>query len=232
MHNHCTMVRRMWVSHGTYSLRSGEHVTHSEGFETRPCAVPLFGVDERARGTCSACHGGYKHPRNHPADEPAPRFEINAARTDHGTRDPDTGQPIVRPRYAVHDGSAYWLDGSRILMAAPLVANPEFPKLLRPDWSAEHEVDTLFPEWEALATAAGPTESEARERIEAWLNKHAPGFPDVSLCSDGGGVWAFWIADHDSTSYLHPNGRVEWYGTGWPDLYRYDGDTGSWSVVG
>jgi hypothetical protein len=76
-----------------------------------------------------------------------------------------------------------------------------------------------------------PTETAARAAIEKWLAEHAPGYPDYSLCEDGDDGWAFWIATEDTTSYLHHDMRIEWYGTGWPDCYAYDGDTGMWSAV-
>lgn len=75
------------------------------------------------------------------------------------------------------------------------------------------------------------SEEDARERIEAWLAKEVPGFPDYSMAEDGDYSWSFWVAEQDTTSYLHSNGRIEWYGTGWPHNYQYDGDTGMWSSV-
>lgn len=74
-----------------------------------------------------------------------------------------------------------------------------------------------------------PTEDAARAAIEAWLDRAAPGYPDYSLCQDGDDGWAFWITPNDTTSYLHADLRVEWYGTGWPGDWEYDGDTGNWS---
>ena len=72
------------------------------------------------------------------------------------------------------------------------------------------------------------SEEDARKAIEAWLDKHVPGYPDYSLCEDGEKSWAFWITWHDTTSYLHWNGRIEWYGSLWPDHYDYDEGTGNW----
>ena len=40
--------------------------------------------------------------------------------------------------------------------------------------------------------------------------------------------WAFWVATQDTTSYVHEDLSIEWYGTGWPHNYEYDGDTGNW----
>jgi len=82
-----------------------------------------------------------------------------------------------------------------------------------------------------LAPEVRLSEDDARERIEAWLAKEEPGYPDYSMIPDGDYSWAFWIAEQDTTSYLHSNGRIEWYGTGWPHNFQYDGDTGMWSSV-
>ena len=75
------------------------------------------------------------------------------------------------------------------------------------------------------------SEEDARQRIEAWLAKEVPGCPAYSIAEDGDYSWSFWVAEQDSTSYLHSNGRIEWYGTGWPHQFQYDGDTGLWSSV-
>jgi hypothetical protein len=80
--------------------------------------------------------------------------------------------------------------------------------------------------------AKRPPEAEARKAIESWLDAHAPGYPTYSLCEDGEDGWAFWIADTDTTSYLHHDLRIEWYGTDWPDRVREDADTGMWVDVG
>ena len=88
-----------------------------------------------------------------------------------------------------------------------------------------------------------PSEEAARAAIEAWLDEHAPGYPEYSLCEDGDEDsaenkcgWAFWICPYDTTSYLHEDLSVEWYGTGWDEdpeyrTYKYDGDTGNWHEV-
>jgi hypothetical protein len=74
-----------------------------------------------------------------------------------------------------------------------------------------------------------PSEAAARAAIEAWLNEQAPGYPDYSICEDGDDGWSFWIATQDTTSYLHHDMRIEWYGTGWPEWYAYNPDDGIWS---
>jgi len=75
-----------------------------------------------------------------------------------------------------------------------------------------------------------PVEADARAAIEAWLDEHAPGYPTYKMVEDGDNVWAFWVAEQDTTSYLHADLTVEWYGTTWPDLCDYDGDSGVWST--
>jgi hypothetical protein len=83
-----------------------------------------------------------------------------------------------------------------------------------------------------------PSLSEARAVIEAWLDEWAPGYPDYSLCEDGDDEsaenkcgWAFWVAPMDTTSYLHEDLTVEWYGTQWPEDFEYDEDTGNWTEL-
>ena len=73
-----------------------------------------------------------------------------------------------------------------------------------------------------------PSEADARVAIEAWLDEHAPGYPRYGICEDGELCWAFWIAEQDTTSYVHADLSIEWYGTGWPDVYEVDEDSGLW----
>lgn len=74
-----------------------------------------------------------------------------------------------------------------------------------------------------------PTEAEARAAIEAWLDENEPEYPCYGLCQDGDLCWAFWVAEQDTTSYVHENLSIEWYGTGWPSLYEVDEDSGMWT---
>ena len=76
-----------------------------------------------------------------------------------------------------------------------------------------------------------PSEEDARTAIEAWLDVNAQGYPTYSLIKDGDDGWAFWIVDQDTTFYVHPDLRIEWYGTGWPEIYEYDGDYGIWKEI-
>ena len=83
-----------------------------------------------------------------------------------------------------------------------------------------------------------PTEAAARAAIEAWLSEYAPGYPDYSLWEDGDESvapnkcgWGFCVSPHDSTSWVHEDLRIEWYGTGWPESLTYDPDFGRWDEV-
>ncbi len=37
--------------------------------------------------------------------------------------------------------------------------------------------------------------------------------PEPYLVPDGEKCWAFWLDEQDTTSYIHEDGSVEWYGT-------------------
>ena len=39
----------------------------------------------------------------------------------------------------------------------------------------------------------------------------------LTIIEDGDDAWAFWVHEDDATSYVHSDGKIEWYGTGWPD---------------
>ena len=59
-------------------------------------------------------------------------------------------------------------------------------------------------------------EPRARKIIRKWLKEEYPGEdPPFNLIEDGDSHWAFWILPDDTTSYLHPDGLVEWYGSAW-----------------
>jgi hypothetical protein len=96
---------------------------------------------------------------------------------------------------------------------------------------------------EMAASEAGPDGSELSERlgrlpeadvrliVDAWLDEQAPGYPTYTLTEDGEDGWAFWIVPQDTTSYVVPDGRIQWMGTGWPENYSYDELTGAWLEV-
>jgi hypothetical protein len=73
-------------------------------------------------------------------------------------------------------------------------------------------------------------ENEAIKIVEDWLKAVEPEHPDYTIVEDGDLSWAFWISPHDSTSYLHSDGRVEWCGSCW-DQHGYDSETGNWDEI-
>jgi hypothetical protein len=73
-----------------------------------------------------------------------------------------------------------------------------------------------------------PPEADVRRIVNEWLDEHAAGWPVYMLEEDGDDGWAFWIAPQDTTSYIGPDLRIQWAGTGWPDTCSYDGLTGEW----
>lgn len=71
-----------------------------------------------------------------------------------------------------------------------------------------------------------PTRHEAESAIEEFLiqalevdRKQVQGLlGDLTLDSDGVSGWSFTVADGDTTSYVHSDLKIEWYGTSWtPD---------------
>ena len=100
------------------------------------------------------------------------------------------------------------------------------------------EADMSHPKTTESSSSRRPDITKARAAIEAFLDEHVPGYPEYSLCEDGDDDsaenkcgWAFWIAPMDTTSYLHEDLTIEWYGTMWPDDYVQDEETGQWLEV-
>ena len=62
-------------------------------------------------------------------------------------------------------------------------------------------------------------ESATREAIDKFLVSRLGAEPDniphYDLDADGERCWSFWVLEEDTTSYVHPDLRIEWYGTGW-----------------
>ncbi len=58
-----------------------------------------------------------------------------------------------------------------------------------------------------------PTDEQAEAAIESFLTELLGVAPPFSKCEDGDDGWAFWINEFDTTSYLHHDLKVEWYGT-------------------
>lgn len=64
-----------------------------------------------------------------------------------------------------------------------------------------------------------PPESNARLVIEEWLIDILGQVPSYRLSEDGEDSWAFLVCAEDTTSYLHSDMTVEWYGTIWDETY-------------
>lgn len=67
-----------------------------------------------------------------------------------------------------------------------------------------------------------PTEEKAREAVETFLEDVLGNVPDFTLAEDGDATsapgkcgWAFWVRHTDTTSYIHEDLSIEWYGTSW-----------------
>ena len=57
------------------------------------------------------------------------------------------------------------------------------------------------------------SEQAARATIEAWLQDRFDTIPSYGMIEDGETSWAFWIDADDTTSYVHADLSIEWYGT-------------------
>ena len=72
---------------------------------------------------------------------------------------------------------------------------------------------------DALQERALRTDQDAREAmhsyVDAWLGQKLGAHPEFTLCRDGEDSWSFWVLEDDTTSYVHADGRFEWYGTSW-----------------
>lgn len=62
----CTQLRRMLVKHGTLNIVTGDTDVTSEEWVELACDAPLFGDEERKRGTCRSCAAGWTHEHNYP----------------------------------------------------------------------------------------------------------------------------------------------------------------------
>jgi hypothetical protein len=62
-----------------------------------------------------------------------------------------------------------------------------------------------------------PTEEAARAAVDAFLLAQLGEVPWYSLNEDGDEHWSFWVRSEDTTSYVHADLSIEWYGTAWPD---------------
>ena len=62
-----------------------------------------------------------------------------------------------------------------------------------------------------------PTKRNAERAIRAFLRGalDTRRLPFFVMTHDGEDAWSFWITDDDTTSYVHSDLRIEWYGTSW-----------------
>jgi hypothetical protein len=59
-----------------------------------------------------------------------------------------------------------------------------------------------------------PPREKAEVAVDSFLEEKLGAVPPhYTLSEDGDVGWAFWIRHEDTTSYLHPDMRIEWYGT-------------------
>lgn len=78
-----------------------------------------------------------------------------------------------------------------------------------------------------MAKGTRPSREAAERAVAEFLDTVEPDYPTVTVAEDGDDGWAFWIDPEDTTSYLHHDLRIEWYGSRWPDSVDYDGNTGN-----
>lgn len=80
--------------------------------------------------------------------------------------------------------------------------------------------------WEIELVRRRPSREDADTAVRAFLvgelETDEPPIP--YLIEDGADGWAFAICDGDTTSYVHHDLSIEWYGTQWPDEEARDGD--------
>lgn len=81
--------------------------------------------------------------------------------------------------------------------------------------SAEHpSIDT--DEWEILSVdGVRPDKETAMAAVDGYLQERFGEVPCYEIHEDGAAGWAFWIRSSDTTSYVHVDLKIEWYGTSW-----------------
>ena len=62
-----------------------------------------------------------------------------------------------------------------------------------------------------------PTARQATKAIREFLQEELGHVPGYTKTRDGSSGWAFWICVDDTTSYVHHDLKIEWYGTGEED---------------
>ena len=60
-----------------------------------------------------------------------------------------------------------------------------------------------------------PSRTKAEAAIHQFIDETVGDGVPVTIAEDGDVCWSFWIRHEDTTSYLHPDMTIEWYGTGY-----------------
>ncbi len=63
-----------------------------------------------------------------------------------------------------------------------------------------------------------PGYESAHEAVTSFLERFGTDVP-FDLIEDGDDGWSFWVLDDDTTSYVHPDLKIEWYGTAWTSAH-------------
>lgn len=69
-----------------------------------------------------------------------------------------------------------------------------------------------------------PSKNKVEKAVVDFLIKKLGQEPEFELHKDGDDGWAFWIRTDDTTSYVHHDMAIEWYGTGWKPGDEIDND--------
>jgi len=75
-----------------------------------------------------------------------------------------------------------------------------------------------------------PTRAAAENAVRAFLNESELGEAEFTLVEDGETGWAFYLLKDDTTSYVHEDLSIEWYGTGWEPGEREEHDADCFCV--
>lgn len=59
-HDSCIILRTMEIEHNTLNIETGKWTFLRKSIETKPCGIPLFSTDDRAKGVCKSCKKGWE----------------------------------------------------------------------------------------------------------------------------------------------------------------------------
>lgn len=68
LYQECRQWRRVYATIAWVSLTTGARRDERQEWRTKPCGVPLWSEEEKARGTCRGCAAGWTHEHNLPVD--------------------------------------------------------------------------------------------------------------------------------------------------------------------